>query len=53
MEAQTIWTVLRDWAVEVLAVCLTAIARIRAGNPGRWSATLGVLVRDAGKGLSA
>jgi hypothetical protein len=53
MEAQTIWTVVRDWAVEVLTVCLAAFARIRAGNRRSWSAALGVLIRDAGKGLSA
>jgi hypothetical protein len=53
MEAQTIWTILRDWAVEVLAVSLAAIARNIVGNRRHWSATLGLLVRNAGKGLSA
>jgi hypothetical protein len=52
METQTIWTILRDQAVEVFCVCLAAIARNQAENPSRWSAALGELVRNAGKGIS-
>jgi hypothetical protein len=53
MESQTIWTILRDGAAEVLAACLAAIARHRVGSRPSWSAALGELICNAGKGISA
>jgi hypothetical protein len=53
MEAQTIWTVLRDSAVDVLTACLAVIGRNLAGTRHRWWEAFGAVICIAGKGISA